>query len=96
MSEVETRVHHTSDGLLVERWQDCEPIIERNKRLQNMPQKSDWGRHVASIPCVILEKWLNEEALRGNHAVRLFSEEFNQIVAKKLKDPDWRWLRTDK
>lgn len=76
------------------RWQDVEDIIENNKRLQNTPQKSDWGRHVASIPNVILEQWLNEEHVRGNISLKPYSKEFDKIIEKKLRDPDWRWLRT--
>jgi hypothetical protein len=78
------------------RWQDVENIIENNKRLQTVPQKSDWGRHVASIPNVILEQWLNEEYRRGNVNLRPYTKEFDTIIARKLRDPDWRWLRTDK
>jgi hypothetical protein len=63
--------------------------------LRSQPQTSDWGRHIASIPNVILVKWLNEEHARGNVALRLFSEEFNRLIAKKLKDPEWAYLRTD-
>ena len=76
--------------------QDVEPILERNKALRSIEQKSDWGRHIASIPNVILVKWLNEEHARGNVSLRLFSAEFNRLIAKKLKDPDWAYLRTDK
>lgn len=77
-------------------WQDVEDIIENNKRLQTTQQKSDWGRHVASIPNVILTQWLNEEWNRGNTSLKFLSAEFDQIVEKKLQDPDWKWLRTDK
>ena len=91
----ETKLDH--DGtLIVERWQDVEPILEHNKVLQSMAQKSDWGRHIASIPCVILERWWHEEIERGNVALNMFGKEMDKIVAKKLKDPDWRWLRVDK
>lgn len=91
----ETRLE--ADGtLVVERWQDVEPILERNKQLQTMPQKSDWGRHVASIPLIFYEKWLNEELARGNTTIKMFGKEMDAIVAKKLRDPDWKWLRTDK
>jgi len=75
--------------------QDVEPVLERNKALRGEPQTSDWGRHVASIPNVILVAWLNEEHARGNVGLRLFSPEFNALVARKLADPDWRHLRTD-
>jgi hypothetical protein len=76
--------------------QDCEPILECNKLLRSMPQKSDWGRHIASIPNVILTKWLNEEYARGNVGLRMFSKEFDELVARKLRDPEWKYLRTDK
>ncbi len=74
--------------------QDVEPILERNKRLRAEPQRSDWGRHVGSIPNVILVKWLDEEHARGNTQLRLFTREFNELVARKLADPDWAYLRT--
>ncbi len=81
--------------LAVERWQDVEDIIEHNKLLQTMEQNSDWGRHIGTIPNVILEKWANEEYAKGNVNLRIFTKEFDEIVARKLRDPDWRWLRTD-
>jgi hypothetical protein len=87
---------YKTDGstLTVVRQQDVEPIIERNKQLQTMEQRSDWGRHVASVPNVVLEKWLNEEAERGN-VMQFGSEEFYAMVERKLQDPDYRMFRTD-
>ena len=79
--------------IIVQSMQDVEAILERNKLLRSMPQKSVWGRHVASIPNVILVKWLNEEHARGNVALRLFSKEFDAVIACKLRDPEWRYLR---
>ena len=73
---------------------DVEPILEHNKALRAIDQKSDWGRHVASIPNVIMVKWLNEEWSRGSN-VRYLSAEWDQLVAKKLKDPEWAYLRVD-
>src|SRR5262249_17031694 len=81
--------------IVVASMQDVEPILERNKALRSMPQKSDWGRHVASIPNVILVKWLNEEHARGRTDLRLFSREFDELVQRKLADPEWKYLRTD-
>lgn len=77
-------------------WQDVEDIIERNKTLQNMEQKSDWGRHKASIPTTILTQWLHEEWNRGNTQIRWASDEFDRLINRKLEDPEWRYLRTDK
>jgi hypothetical protein len=73
---------------------DVEPILEHNKTLRGIDQKSDWGRHIASIPNIIMVKWLNEEWARGNE-VRYLSPEWDAIVAKKLKDPEWAYLRVD-
>lgn len=75
--------------------QDVEPILKRNHALRREPQRSDWGRHVATIPNVILVRWLNEEYARGNVQLRMFTKQFDELVARKLRDPDWKHLRTD-
>jgi hypothetical protein len=90
------KLDRTDKLIVAHTMQDVEPILERNKQLRSMPQKSDWGRHIASIPNVILVKWLNEEYVRGNTHLRMYTKEFDELVEKKLKDPDWAYLRTDK
>ena len=94
---LDTRFHLDSNGkdLTVETIQDVEPILEHNKMLRGMGQRSDWGRHVASIPNVIMTRWLNEEWERGNTTIRLFGPEMDALVERKLKDPEWAYLRTD-
>ena len=98
MSDVVTRLHCDSDGrtIIIASTQDVDDIIEHNKLLQTMPQRSDWGREVASIPNIFVVQWLNEEWKRGNTELRPYTREFNQLVMRKLRDPDWRFLRTDK
>jgi hypothetical protein len=81
--------------IVAETMQDVEPILEHNKELRRQQQRSDWGRHIATIPNVILVRWLNEEHARGNVGLRLFGKEFDALVARKLRDPDWKHLRTD-
>jgi hypothetical protein len=81
--------------IVAETMQDVEPILERNKVLRSMTQQSDWGRHIGSIPNVIITKWLNEEWAAGNTGLRPFTPEFDLLVQKKLNDPDWKYLRTD-
>lgn len=94
---VQTRLHLDQWGdLTVERTQDVQPILDHNAALRSERQRSDWGRHVASIPNVIIERWLGEEWARGNTTVRLSGPEFDALVQRKLKDPDYKWLRTDK
>jgi hypothetical protein len=90
-----TRAHRDrGEGKIhFERVQDVEPIIARNKALQGVAQPSDWARHVASIPNVILEKWMNEESV---DYLALPADEFARLIRRKLDDPDWRWLRTDR
>ena len=92
---MERHIHLNDRDVTVELVQDVEPILDHNAQLRATPQKSDWGRHVASIPNVIMVKWLNEEYARGNVGLRLFSEEMDKIVDRKLKDPEWAYLRTD-
>jgi len=94
---LDTRIHLDSNGqdITVEMIQDVEPILEHNKLLRSMEQKSDWGRHIASIPNVIMARWLNEEWARGNVSIKLFGPEMDALVDRKLKDPAWAYLRTD-
>ena len=92
---METRFHFDDGNMIVENVQDVGDIIENNKRLRSVAQKSDWGRHVASIPNVIMTRWLNEEWARGNTTIRLFGPEMDALVERKLKDPEWAYLRTD-
>lgn len=97
VSEVLTRpvVDRSTGKIAIQRIQDVEDIIEGNKDLQNIPQKSDWGRHIARIPNVILEKWFNEAYASGNVSLKFFSPEFDAIIARKLRDPEWAFLRVD-
>jgi hypothetical protein len=92
---IASRDHFDGRTIIRERVQDVEPILEHNALLRTMEQKSDWGRHIASIPNVIMERWFNEEYERGNVSLRLYSKEMDEIVARKLKDPQWAYLRTD-
>lgn len=93
--ETELHVDRSERTLTINRAQDVEPIIDLNKYLQTLQQKSDWGRHVARIPNIFYEKWLREEWDRGNTHLRPFTVEFDELVDRKLKDPDWKFLRTD-
>ena len=82
------------DGdLTVHHHQDCEPILEHNKALRSLPQKSDWGRHIATIPNGVLLKWMLEE---GVPIYGMPAHEWDRFLKKKLSDPQWRDLRTDK
>lgn len=94
---VETRLYvdESAGNFTFQRVQDVEAIIDGNKELSAAGQRGDWGKHVARIPNIFLEQWLNEEYARGNIDLRMFTPEFDRLVERKLKDPDWRFLRVD-
>ena len=92
-----TRVLLEKDrSIVVASQDDVEGVLEHNKKLRSITQRSDWGRHVASIPPVICVKWLNEEWQRGNTQLRFLSPEWDLLVRDKLNDPDWAYLRVDR
>lgn len=98
MGRVSAQILLDSNGqdMAIRHVQDVEPILEHNALLRTMEQPSDWGRHVASIPNVIYIKWLDEAHAKGHTDLRLFTPEFDEIVQRKLADPEWAYLRTDK
>jgi hypothetical protein len=81
-----------SDQIVIANAQDCEPTIKLNKQLMNdgtdgYGPTREW-RRVASIPNVILEKWLVEEG------IRYWDPADTHKLAAKLDDPDYAFLRT--
>lgn len=90
---LETRFHRDSSTgkVVVERVQDVEDIIERNKRAQNETQDLSTGwHHIAEIPSIFIEKWCNEKQV----SYRELMADFDGIVKKMLRDPDYQFLRT--
>ena len=98
MSDLAVNVHLDPNGqdLAIEHVQDVEPILNWNREARREEQHSDWGRHVARIPNVIYIRWLDEEHAKGNVNIKPFSKEFDDIVQKKLQDPEWKHLRVDR
>lgn len=88
----EHRYDPASKKMLVRTTQDVEPILEANKKLYNEDDrgwsKSKEWRRAASIPNVIVMKWMLEEG------INIFKREHWPRVARKLNDPEWRHLRT--
>lgn len=80
------------DNIIISSAQDCQPTIELNKKLfldgtGGYGPTREW-RRVASIPNIILEKWLKEEG------IRYWDSEDTHKLAAKLDDPEWSFLRT--
>lgn len=81
--------------LVVRSYQDVEDIIENNKKAHLDGKQNGDFRKIASIPNNVLNQWLQDAWASGNVDMKLFDEQFNAIVAKKLRDHDWLFLRTD-
>lgn len=93
---MKTRFLSEDGHLRVYHEDDVEDVIEDNKRWQSAGKQTGDFRKVASIPLVILTKWLHEEWNRGNVTLKPGSLEMERIVARKLQDSEWKYLRTDK
>jgi hypothetical protein len=76
--------------------QDVEPILDLNKAQRSESQNSDWGRRIARVPNTILLQWFYEEQAKGNTSLQMYTEEFDRLMHRKLQDPDYAYLRTDK
>ena len=73
-----------------------EPIIENNKRLRAEDKgysSSRELRRVASIPLVVIERWMQED---GVNFLALGKQDKSAYLRKKLNDPDNRaWRNSD-
>jgi hypothetical protein len=92
VSFVDTNIIFGADDFTIVRTQDVEPILDRNKALQNHGHNG-WTnsrnfRHVAEIPLAIAEKWMNE------HGVDVFNPDHKPAVRRLLNSSDWSYLRT--
>lgn len=89
---VRSEFHLIDGNLVVNRVQDVQDIIDRNRYLQGESQKfAGTFHHIGCVPNVILEKWMNES---GENILAMSGEEFGQFVKRKLRDPDNAAFRT--
>jgi hypothetical protein len=67
---------------------DAEPILERNKALQNeaFDRRSDMW-HVASIPVGVMYEWLTK------HGVNCWNPDHMDGVKRLLNSNEYRWLK---
>lgn len=70
---------------------DVEPIIERNKALQNS-DGAGWSptrewKHVAEVPLGVVLQW------KQDLGVDVFDKNHMPRVIRLLNDPEWRYLR---
>jgi len=97
MSKITRLSLNRNDKLIVaETIQDVAPILEHAKNLQSEEQRSDWGRHVATVPDVLIVKELNREYERGNTQLRYLGPGFDVWFQKTfINNPEYKAFRTD-
>ena len=80
----------SEDRMTIETVQDVAPYLEKNKTeiLAGTINKKAPMRKMASIPLVLIEKWLREEGLD------VFNDDHHKRLMRKLHDPDYAYLRT--
>ena len=70
--------------------QDVEAVLDTNKAIHNHGQLHNVEKDrylAASIPPIIVVKWLNEDGLN------VYDPAHNARLRRKLDDPDWQHLR---
>ena len=92
---VTTRFIYDDDGnnpvWHVNTFQNVEPEVEFAKDIAKNQHKTDWGRLIGIIPNNILNKWIIEDEV---NYLGLSSEDWGRLIKRKLRDPDYAWLRT--
>lgn len=84
---------HSEDKTIIIEEQDCQPILDFNKRQYNDGYTRDHGMKndmvkVGTIPMNVIMKWKNELG------IDVFNKNHMPKVLKLLNDPEWRYLRT--
>ena len=82
-------------GLEIRTVQDIEPILNANKAAQADVEYDGFTpskdmKHVAEIPIIMLQIWAKE------HGIPPMGKEMDEVIRKKLNDPDYAYLRTGK
>ena len=95
MSAVQSRHHFDASERVhvFERVQDVEDIIEWNKAFQTVDQgRAETFHMIGQIPNILIEKWLIEDGIEYRELMS--GDGLERIIKKKLRDPDYAWLRT--
>lgn len=82
-----------SDTAIIKQTQDVNPVLERNKKLQNEGKhrtKDKSFQLAASIPTNIAHQWMIDD---GVNWMALSKDEKTKYLRRKLNDPQYRYLR---
>lgn len=86
-----------TDRVTLQKTQDCEPILEDNKRLQTEGDgysPSRELRRVGRVPLNLISQMLQQDGISEPHYWQWPGWAQNRYLRKKLQDPDYRHLRT--
>ena len=78
-------------------WQDCDPVLEHNKRLQTMNDGYSPSRglkRIASIPVSLIQQWLMEDGIDPVAYWGWRRPEQNAYLRKRHQSNEYRHLRT--
>lgn len=90
MTELRHQFHGQGNGtFVISAQQDVQPILDRNKAMQNAGKQTGDLRLVASIPTIFIEKFMNEQ---GFNLLKLGKQDFEKMIRKMRRDPDYRHL----
>lgn len=91
-----TLFHHDGDKVHITRYQDVEPILERNKKEatenDGYSASRDY-RRVGRVPLVVLEKVCNEMGVTYKQMMK-DPDVQQKVLARLFTDPDYAHLRT--
>jgi hypothetical protein len=91
-SGIDHFLRQEADGSIhAEAHQDAQPFLEHNKAMYT--HNDGWNpardmRRVASIPMILIHKWLEEEGWNA------LDPKYQDKLKAKLNDPDFLYLRT--
>lgn len=82
---------HSSGKTYISQEQDCESILEHNKRAQNsrssIDKKGDYY-HFARVPLTVVMKW------KQDYNIDVFNDDDMPKVERLLASNEYRYLRT--
>ena len=86
-----------TDQTTLQTTQDCEPILENNKRLQTADDgwsPSRFMRRKASVPIHLCETWAQQAGIEPIRFWTMPKAEQNEFLRRHIRDSDWRHVRT--
>lgn len=84
---------HASKKTRIATIQDCESIVEHNKKLINTPEYASHGKkqcffHIGRVPNAVIIEW------KEKHGVDVFNKDDLKKVERLLMSNEYKYLRT--